>query len=54
MIRCSFTVRRFFDPYTQFTYSFIVGTPDSGHGGQVRDKDGDEKDGFDESVLRVI
>ena len=24
---------------------------DSGHGGQVRDKDGDEIDGYDEGIL---
>jgi len=26
-------------------------SPDSGHGGQTKDKDGDEGDGYDEGVL---
>jgi len=31
----------------------VIGIPDSGHGGQQEDPDGDEGDGFDETLCPV-
>lgn len=39
-----------------FTYIYIIGSQflvDSGHGGQTKDLDGDEDDGYDEVIYPV-
>ena len=46
MIACSFTVSHY-----RLALSFLHCYPDSGHGGQTRDLDGDEIDGLDEGKV---
>jgi len=48
MIPC-FSIVRFIHGFFLCYVSLII--LDSGHGGQVEDKDGDEVDGFDEGSL---
>lgn len=48
-IFCSFTVFYPSNFFSNFYKYYIV----SGHGGQVADKDGDEDDGYDETILPV-
>lgn len=51
MTLCSFTVScRFFGDMFKPSQNIA----DSGHGGQTKDLDGDEADGYDEGVSGVI
>jgi hypothetical protein len=47
MIRCSSTVSILLIHKTLFSH-YSISILDSGHGGQTKDTDGDEGDGFDE------
>jgi hypothetical protein len=46
MTHCSSTVRRHRSTRMVFSHRY----PDSGHGGQTEDLDGDEDDGYDEGM----
>jgi hypothetical protein len=49
---CSFIVRTAFDGNVSFANHAATCTV-SGHGGQIRDLDGDEVDGYDECMIQA-